>query len=90
MCVSTLCVACRSTFLGSRAIAGTLLKHKQLSAKGPDGLTLEEVLKATGVQRPAEAVAAIALDPKKVGAQIARTVWVWVAHFVCANMPCQL
>jgi hypothetical protein len=27
---------------------------------------LEEVLKATGVQRPAEAVAAIALDPKKV------------------------
>jgi hypothetical protein len=57
----------RSTFLGSRALAGTLLKHKQLSAKGPDGLTLEEVLKATGVQRPAEAVAAIALDPKKVG-----------------------
>jgi hypothetical protein len=48
-------------------LAGTLLKHKQLSAKGPDGLTLEEVLTATGVQRPAEAVAAIALDPKKVG-----------------------
>lgn len=57
---------CRSTFLGSRALAGTLLKHKQLSARGPDGLSLEELLKSTGVQRPAEAVAAIALDPKKV------------------------
>jgi hypothetical protein len=60
------CYCCRSTFLGSRALAGTLLKHKQLSARGPDGLSLEELLKSTGVQRPAEAVAAIALDPKKV------------------------
>lgn len=60
------CLCCRSTFLGSRALAGTLLKHKQLSARGPDGLSLEELLKSTGVQRPAEAVAAIALDPKKV------------------------
>jgi hypothetical protein len=41
-------VFCRSTFLGSRAIAGTLIKHDQLSARGPDGRTLEEVLKTSG------------------------------------------
>jgi hypothetical protein len=40
--------AFRSTFLGSRAVAGTLIKHNQLSARGPDGRTLEEVLKTSG------------------------------------------
>jgi dihydroxyacetone kinase len=56
----------RSTFLGSRAIAGTLLKHDQLAARGADGLSLEEVLRRTGVANPTQAVAAIALDPKQV------------------------
>lgn len=70
---------CRSTFLGSRALAGTLLKHKQLSARGADGVTLEELLRSTGVQQPAEAVAALALDPKKVLTMmvITETSWFW-------------
>jgi hypothetical protein len=43
-----LCAVRRSTFLGSRAIAGTLIKHNQLQARGADGRTLEEVLKTSG------------------------------------------
>ncbi|KAF8066302.1 hypothetical protein HT031_002625 [Scenedesmus sp. PABB004] len=56
----------KSTFLGSRALAGTLIRHNQLRATGPDGATFEEVLRASGVRDPAEAVAALALTPKSV------------------------
>uniref|UniRef100_A0A383W484 Peptidase M20 dimerisation domain-containing protein n=1 Tax=Tetradesmus obliquus TaxID=3088 RepID=A0A383W484_TETOB len=62
----------KSTFLGSRAIAGTLLKHNQLAARGADGRTLEEVLATSGgltgvvVPNPTEAVQALALKPGSV------------------------
>ncbi|KAF6265504.1 hypothetical protein COO60DRAFT_959587 [Scenedesmus sp. NREL 46B-D3] len=62
----------KSTFLGSRAIAGTLIRHNQLAARGADGRSLEEVLMTSGgvtgvvVPNPAEAVQALALKPSSV------------------------
>lgn len=58
---------CRSTFLGSRALAGTLIKHNQLAARGADGLSFEELLRSSGgVRNPVEAVKALALKPESV------------------------
>jgi hypothetical protein len=56
----------RSTFLGSRALAGTLLRHNQLAAVGVDGVTLRDVMLTNGVTDPEKAVAALALDPAQV------------------------
>eukprot|EP00878_Enallax_costatus_P027479 GHUV01029596.1.p1 GENE.GHUV01029596.1~~GHUV01029596.1.p1 ORF type:complete len:398 (+),score=87.14 GHUV01029596.1:174-1367(+) len=56
----------RSTFLGSRAMSGALIKHKQLEVQDSSGLTLEDVLKDSGVANPTEAIQALALDPAKV------------------------
>lgn len=78
-------MCCRSTFLGSRALAGTLLKHKQLSARGADGVTLEELLRSTGVQQPAEAVAALALDPKKVRLAVLHSTRAASGHLVAVT-----
>lgn len=56
----------RSTFLGSRALAGSLIRHGQLASRGADGLSFEDVLRASGVAEPAEAVAGLALDAKRL------------------------
>ncbi|KAG2497115.1 hypothetical protein HYH03_004706 [Edaphochlamys debaryana] len=57
-----------STFLGSRAVAGTLLSYHMLGSKDTrTGATLEEVLREeNGVADPPSAVAALALDPTTV------------------------
>ncbi|GFR47399.1 hypothetical protein Agub_g9116 [Astrephomene gubernaculifera] len=54
----------QSTFLGSRAVAGTLLRHDMLAAKDHSGATLEQVLREEGgLADPRVAVAAAALNP---------------------------
>eukprot|EP00873_Tetraselmis_striata_P042555 jgi/Tetstr1/462819/TSEL_007769.t1 len=55
-----------STFLGSRAVAGTLVSNGLLYSKGTDGMTLAEVLEAAGLDGSAEAVNAMAYKPEEV------------------------
>lgn len=57
---------CRSTFLGSRALAGTFIKHKQLDNVDSFGHSLANVLKQHGVAYPVKAVKELALDPARV------------------------
>ncbi|GAX82684.1 hypothetical protein CEUSTIGMA_g10110.t1 [Chlamydomonas eustigma] len=57
----------QSTFLGSRAVAGTLIKYGMLSARDKSGSSLEDVLRIEGgVADPESEVARIAISAKKV------------------------
>jgi len=60
----------KSTFLGSRALAGTLLRHGLLASADGDGVTLADALRARGVADPAAAVAALALPAGGVHAYL--------------------
>jgi len=55
-----------STFLGSRAVAGTLVKHGLLESKDKDGSTLSEVLTSMGFNGSVAAVEEIAYKPQDV------------------------
>ncbi|KXZ47303.1 hypothetical protein GPECTOR_36g29 [Gonium pectorale] len=56
-----------STFLGSRAVAGTLLKYNMLAAKDRAGASLANVLREeAGVADPWVAAASLALEPGSI------------------------
>ena len=57
----------QTTFLGSRALVGSLLQPSNLlRSKGADGLSVEQVLQQHGFNPTPEAVSAIALKPDQV------------------------
>lgn len=64
----------QSTFLGSRAVAGTLIKHKMLEARDKGGVTLSEALLNEGYLTPTddvvEAVAGASIDPNDISEYI--------------------
>lgn len=53
----------QTTFLGSRALAGTLVSSGALKSKDSNGETLLDALMAVGMEGTEEAMAAAALDP---------------------------
>ncbi|GLC49316.1 hypothetical protein PLESTB_000206000 [Pleodorina starrii] len=59
----------QSTFLGSRAVAGTLFKYNMLASRDASGTSLEQVLRQEGGLTdtdPRVALAALALDPASI------------------------
>lgn len=60
----------QSTFLGSSAVAGTLLSSKALTAVDHDGHTVLEVLHHNQFPGTEKSIKAIALNPKHVAAYV--------------------
>ena len=57
----------QTTFLGSRALVGSLLQPSNLlRSQGADGLSVEQVLQQHGFNPTPDAVSAIALKPDQV------------------------
>merc|ERR1712157_133037 len=56
----------KSTFLGSRAVAGSFLKHGYLDARDSKGYTLSSVLETVGLSNSEEDIAKIAMAPEEV------------------------
>lgn len=57
----------QTTFLGSRALVGTLLQPiNLLQSKGADGLTVTQVLQQHGYNPSHEAISSIAMMPNQV------------------------
>lgn len=57
----------QTTFLGSRALVGSLLQPSNLlRSQGADGLSVEQVLQQHGFNPTPDAVSAIALTPDQV------------------------
>jgi allantoate deiminase len=56
----------QSTFLGSRALAGTVLKYGMLTALDKAGISVEESMQMEGVDDVEEALQGIAIDPASI------------------------
>ena len=56
----------KSTFLGSRAVSGTFLKHGYLEARDSKGYTLASVLETVGLSNSKEDIAKIAMTKDEV------------------------
>ena len=56
----------KSTFLGSRAVSGSFLKHGYLDARDSKGYTLSSVLETVGLSNSVEDIANIAMKPEEV------------------------
>ena len=70
-CIKVICylATCRfaTTFLGSRALVGTLVQPLNLlERQGPDGLSVQQVLQQHGFEGTKEAVSAAAMNPSQV------------------------
>jgi hypothetical protein len=55
-----------TTFLGSRAVAGTLLSNGMLEAADKDGASLAEVLAVHGFDASAAAIAKVAAPRERI------------------------
>ncbi|QDZ21437.1 allantoate deiminase [Chloropicon primus] len=56
----------KSTFLGSRAVSGTFLKHGYLDARDSKGYTLSSVLETVGLSNSKEDIAKIAMKREEL------------------------
>lgn len=56
----------QSTFLGSRAVAGSLVKHGVMDMKDANGHLFTDVLKSNGFDVSASAINLVAMQPSSI------------------------